>query len=122
MRLSQPIETVRVPVSSRPIVCAVVIGSQRLATSSSVMPLARRTSRIRGYHFLASNNLYGFSLSYTLVGNGKPPHDVKENEGSLMPTSPSYIERAIEDPAGELQQVRVHIGNRRCCGSTPAGI
>jgi hypothetical protein len=46
MRLSQPTETVRVPVSSRPIVCAVVGGTQRCATSSSVSPLARRTSRI----------------------------------------------------------------------------
>ncbi|MCH4151775.1 MAG: DUF6456 domain-containing protein [Sphingobium sp.] len=27
-----------------------------------------------------------------------------------MPTSPSYIDQTIEDPAGELQQVRVHIG------------
>ena len=47
MRLSQPTETVRVPVSSRPIVCGVVGGSQRRATSSSVIPRARRTSLIR---------------------------------------------------------------------------
>ena len=38
---------VRVPVSNRPIVCAVVGGSQRAATSASVSPRARRTSRIR---------------------------------------------------------------------------
>ena len=47
MRLSQPIETVRVPVSSRPIVCGVVGGLQACATSSSVIPRARRTSRMR---------------------------------------------------------------------------
>ena len=42
-----PTETVRVPVSNRPIVCGVVGGTQALATSSSVIPRARRTSRIR---------------------------------------------------------------------------
>src|SRR3954466_4619516 len=47
MRLSQPTETVRVPVSSRPIVCGVVGGSQRSATSCRVIFLARRTSRMR---------------------------------------------------------------------------
>src|SRR4051812_46272529 len=47
MRFNQPTETVRVPVSSRPIVWAVVGGSQRCPTSSSVSPLALRTSRIR---------------------------------------------------------------------------
>src|SRR4029453_13519154 len=47
MRLSQPTETVRVPVSSRPMVCGVVGGTQALATSSSVMPRARRTSLMR---------------------------------------------------------------------------
>src|SRR5262249_4153842 len=43
---NHPTETVRVPVSRRPIVCGVVGGSHRLATSSRVMPRARRTSRI----------------------------------------------------------------------------
>src|SRR5258705_5716914 len=47
MRLSQPTETVRVPVSSRPIVWGVVGGSHCFATSSSVMPRALRTSLIR---------------------------------------------------------------------------
>src|SRR4030095_7403917 len=47
MRLSQPTETVRVPVSRRPIVCGVVGGTQALATSSSVIARARRTSRMR---------------------------------------------------------------------------
>ena len=47
MRFSQPTETVRVPVSRRPMVCGVVGGSQPPATSSSVIPRARRTSLIR---------------------------------------------------------------------------
>src|SRR5690606_39660949 len=37
----------RIPVSSRPIVCAVVGGSQAAATSASVMPFCLRMSRIR---------------------------------------------------------------------------
>src|SRR3982751_3136640 len=47
IRLSQPSDKVRVPVSSRPIVCAVVGGLQRSATSAKVRPFALRTSRIR---------------------------------------------------------------------------
>ncbi|PAV66267.1 hypothetical protein WR25_19906 [Diploscapter pachys] len=43
MRFSQSTETVRVPVSRRPIVWAVVGGTHRCATSSRVSPLALRT-------------------------------------------------------------------------------
>lgn len=46
MRSSHATETLRAPVSSRPIVWGVVVGSQRRATSSSVSPCARRTFRI----------------------------------------------------------------------------
>ena len=54
MRLSQPTETVRVPVSSLPMVCGVVGGSHLRATSSSVIPRARRTSQIRVIIFRSS--------------------------------------------------------------------
>src|SRR5688572_6133513 len=47
IRFSQPTDTVRVPVSRRPMVCGVVGGSQAWATSSRVIPRARRTSLIR---------------------------------------------------------------------------
>ncbi len=50
IRFSQGSDTVRVPISSRPIVCGVVGGEQARATSSRVMPLARRTSRIAVNH------------------------------------------------------------------------
>ena len=66
MRLSQPTETVRVPVSRRPMVCGVVGGAQALATSSSVIPRARRTSLIRVIidRTPSKRNQNGFSLSY----------------------------------------------------------
>ena len=47
MRLIQMSERTRIPVSSRPMVCAVVGGVQRAATSAKVSPFALRTSRIR---------------------------------------------------------------------------
>jgi len=69
--LSQPIETVRVPVSSRPMVCGVVGGVQAWATSSSVIPRARRTSRIRVI-MIPSTNQNGFSLSYRFADVASP--------------------------------------------------
>ena len=59
-RFIQPSERLRIPVSSRPMVCAVVGGSQRSATSSRVYPLARRTSRIRCSMAQAFDNQIGF--------------------------------------------------------------
>ena len=64
MRFSQPTETVRVPVSSRPTVCGVVGGSQRSATSWSVIRRARRTSLMRVIIGLSSEP-DRFLLSYS---------------------------------------------------------
>jgi hypothetical protein len=82
IRLSQPTDTVRDPVSSRPIVWAVVGGSQRLPTSYKVSRLALRTSRIAVIMTRLSRKYLGviFSLSYT------PSRMARENHSNMKGT------------------------------------
>ena len=59
IRSSQSMDTVRMPVSSRPMVCAVVGGTQAAATSAKVSPRALRTSRMRVIILPHSDNRFG---------------------------------------------------------------
>src|SRR3954466_2091857 len=95
MRLSQPTETVRVPVSSRPMVCGVVGGSQRSATSCSVSRLARRTSRIRVI-ISPSITPMVISLSYTLSAMARWIRaDSKVERGQMRGTTPKGRENRL---------------------------
>ena len=70
---SEPTETVRVPVSRRPIVWAVVGGEQRPATSSSVSPFAFRTWRMLVIIAHLKNNLCGVYTVLQFHHCGKSP-------------------------------------------------
>src|SRR3990167_3734740 len=115
MRLSQPIDTVRVPVSSRPMVWAVVGGSQRLATSSRVSPFARRTSRIRVIIIAPPLTYLVFSFLHRRANGKGEVHRSGENmpvHSSTPPISRSnvHVDQMVEDPEGKMQQVRVNLG------------
>src|ERR1043165_9968665 len=107
IRLGQPTDTVRVPVSRRPMVCGVVGGSHFRATSSSVIPRARRTSRIRVIMAqLLTKEVYSLSYRFAAVARRariKREKMAMESGGRLLQ------ERAIEDGIvirGEAQSNR----------------
>src|SRR5688572_12791882 len=86
IRLSQPTDTVRVPVSRRPMVCGVVGGSQALATSSRVIPRARRTSRIRVIIAdppkIVTKLVFSLSYSFACVARGSVHPENRHGQGS----------------------------------------
>ena len=106
-------------------VCAVVGGAQRFATSSRVIPRARRTSLIRVIINRLSNQL-GFVLSYTLAAI-KPAR--KSEYGGMMGAK-LLRERTIEgensrgpERSGKRPPVRtvtVNVANLRSGGFSPA--
>src|SRR5690606_36509038 len=102
IRFSQPTETVRVPVSSRPIVCGVVGGTQRSATSCSVMLRARRTSRIRviiGHRSSPLLTHVVISLSYIFAHMASPAsdseHPIRKRREIAMNRNRLLVERPL---------------------------